>query len=144
MTRYNSFNIMPSNSQLNELKPAIKNESEVVLRLTSKMIGNSDGKNSFPHQSLLTNRQVANLGKAFANNLSANIKLSKYQLSKIVQSGEVLDRLLCSLLRTGFPLMKNVLQTLAKIVLLPLELTAAASAADAEIHKKSYVLELQH
>ena len=135
---------MPSNSQLNELKPAIKNETEVVLRLTSKMIGNSDGKNSFPHQSLLTKRQVANLGKAFANNLSANIKLSKSQLSKIVQSGEVLDRLLCSLLRTGFPLMKNVLQTLAKIVLLPLELTAAASAADAEIHKKSYVLELQH
>ena len=62
----------------------MKNETEVVLRLSSNMIGNSDDKTNFPQKLLLTNRQIANLRKAFANNLSANIKLSKTQLSKIV------------------------------------------------------------
>ena len=55
----------------------MKNETEVVLRLSSNMIGNSDDKTNFPQKLLLTNRQIANLRKAFANNLSANIKLSK-------------------------------------------------------------------
>ena len=85
---------------------------------------------NFPHTLLLTNRQVANLRKSFANNLSANIKLSKTQLSKVVQSGGFLGRLLSPFLKTGLPLMKNVTKPLAKSALILLELTAAASAAD--------------
>ena len=64
------------------------------------------------------------------------IKLSKTQLSKMIQLGEFLGRLLRPLLKTGLPLIKNVIKPLAKSVLIPLGLTAAASAADAEIHKK--------
>ena len=85
---------------------------------------------NFPHTLLLTNRQVANLRKSFANNLSANIKLSKTQLSKVVQSGGFLGRLLSPFLKTGLPLMKNVTKPLAKSALILLGLTAAASAAD--------------
>ena len=106
------------------------------MRLSSNMIGNSDDKTNFPHEILLTNRQVANLRKAFANYLSTDIKLSKTQLSKMIQSGGFLGRLLGPLLKTGLPLMKNVIKPLAKSVLIPLGLTAAASAADAGIHKK--------
>ena len=94
MTQYNSLNVKLSNSQLNKLKSAIKNESEVVLRLSSNMIGDSDDKINFPHELLLTNRQEANFRKAFANNSVTNIKLSKTQLSKIIQSGGFLGRLL--------------------------------------------------
>ena len=79
MTQYNSLNVKLSNSQLNKLKSAIKNENEVVLRLSSNMIG--DNEINFPHKLLLTNRKVANLRKAFANYLSTNIKSSKTQLS---------------------------------------------------------------
>ena len=86
---------------------------------------------------LLTNRQVGNLRQTFPNNSSTEIKLSKTQLSKTMQSGVFLGRLLSSLLKTGLPLMKNVIKALAKSVLVPLGLTAAASAADAGIHKKS-------
>ena len=85
---------------------------------------------------MLTNRQVANLCKDFANYLSADIELSKTQLSKMIQSRGFLGRLLGSLLKTGLRLMRSVFQPLAKIVLIPLGLTAAASAADAGIHKK--------
>ena len=94
MTQYNSLNVKLSNSQLNKLKSAIKNESEVVLRLSSNMIGNSDDETNFPHKLLLTNRQVANLRKAFANNSSNDIKLSRTQLSKMMQSGGFLGRIL--------------------------------------------------
>ena len=83
---------------------------------------------------MLSNRQVANLPKAFANYLSTSIKLSKTQLSKMIQSRRFLGKFLGPLLKTGLPLMKNVIQPLAKIVLIPLKLTAAASAADAGIH----------
>ena len=85
---------------------------------------------------MLTNRQVENIRKAFANHLSTDIKLSKTQLSKMIQSGGFLGRLLGPLLKTGLPLMKSVIKPLAKSVLIPLGLTAAASAADAGIHKK--------
>ena len=98
------------------------------------MIGNN--KNNFPHKSLLTNRQVLNLRKSFANNSSVDIKLSKTQLSKMMQLGGFLSRLLAPLLKTGLPLIKNAIKPLAKSVLIPLGLTAAASAADAGIHKK--------
>ena len=100
------------------------------------MIDNSDDNTNFPHELLLTNRQVANLRKAFAKNTSTDIKLSKTQLSKIIHSGGLLGRLLGPLLRIGLPLMKSVIKPLAKSVLVPLGSTAAASAADAGIHKK--------
>ena len=136
MTQYNSLNVKLSNSQLSKLKSAIKNENDVVLRISSNMVGNSNDNTNFPHELLLTNRQVENIRKAFANHLSTDIKLSKTQLSKMVQSGGFLGRLLGPLLKTGLPLMKSVIKPLAKSVLIPLGLTAAASAADAGIHKK--------
>ena len=132
MTQYNCLNIKLSNSQLNKFKSAIKNETEVGLRL-SNMIG--DDETNFPHQLLLTNRQVANIRKAFANNSSIDIRLSKTHLSKMIQSEESLGRLLGPLRKTGLPLLKNVIKPLGKS---PLGLTAAASGADAGIHKKKY------
>ena len=136
MTHYNSLNVKLSNSQLNKLKSAMKNETDMVLRLSSNMIGNSDDEANFPHKLLLTNRQVTNLRKAFANHTSTDIKFSKTQLSKMIQLGRFLGRLLGSLLKTGLPLMKSVIQPLAKSALIPLVLIAAASAADAGIYKK--------
>ena len=134
MTQYNSLNVKLSNSQLNKFKSAIKNETEVVLRLPSNMIG--DNETNFPHKLLLTNRQVSNLRKAFANNSLTDIKLSKTQLSEMIQSGGFFGRLLGALLKIGLPLIKNVIKPLAKGALIPLGLTAAASTADAGIHKK--------
>ena len=76
MNQYNSLNLKLWNSQLYKLKSAIKNETEVALRLSSNMIGNSDDETNFPHRLLLlTNRKVANLRKAFANNSSTGIEL---------------------------------------------------------------------
>ena len=136
MTRYNSLNVKLSNLQLNKLRSSIKNETDVVLRISSNMVGNSNDNTNFPHELLLTNRQVENIRKAFANHSSTDIKLSKTQLSKMIQSGGFLGRLLGPLLKTGLPVMKSVIKPLAKSVLIPLGLTAAASAADAGIHQK--------
>ena len=136
MTQYNSLNAKLLNSQLNKLKSAIKNETDVILRLSSNMIGNSDDETNFSHKLLLTNRQVAHLRKVFANYLSTDIKFPKTQLSKLIQLRGFLDRLLGPLLKIGLPLMKRVIQPLAKSVLIPLGLTATASAADTGIHKK--------
>ena len=77
MTLYNSSNVKLSNSQLNKLKSAKKNKTDVVLRLSSNMIGHSEDETNFPPKLLLTNRQVANLCKAFAKHTSIDIKLSK-------------------------------------------------------------------
>ena len=85
MTQYNSLNVKLSNSQFNKLKSAIKNQTDMILRLSSNMISNLDDETNFPHNLLLTNRQVANLRKTFANYLSTDIKLSKTQLSKMIQ-----------------------------------------------------------
>ena len=98
------------------------------------MIGHDE--TNFLHKLLLTNRHVSNLRKAFANHLSADIKLSKTQLPKMIQSGGFLGRLLGSLLKKGIPLIKNVIKPLAKSALILLGLTAAASAGDAGIHKR--------
>ena len=84
MTQYNSSNLRLSNSQFNKLKSAIKNQTDVVLRLSLNMIGNSVDNANFPHELLLTNRQVLNLRKGIANHLSTDIKLSKTQLSKMI------------------------------------------------------------
>ena len=103
------------------------------------MIGDSDDETNFPHELLLTGRQVSSILKAFSNNSSVDIKFSKTQLSKMIQSGGFLGKLLGSLLKTELPLIKNVITSWAKSVLIPLGLTAAAAAAaaDAEILKKT-------
>ena len=110
MTLCNSLHVKLSNPQPNQLKSAIKNKAEEVLRLSSNMIG--DNETNFSHKLLVTNRQVANLRKAFANHLSADIKLSKTQLSKMIQSGGFLGRLLGPLLKTGLPVITNVIKLL--------------------------------
>ena len=134
MTQYNRVNVKLSTSQLNKLKSAIKNENDVVIILSPNMIGDSNDKDNFPHE-LLTNRQVSSIRKAFAYNSSVDIKFSKAKLSKMIQSERFLGKLIGPLLKTGLPLMKSVINPLAKRVLILLGLTAAASAADAGIHK---------
>ena len=86
----------------------------------------------------MTNRQVANLHKAFVNKSSTDIKISKTQISNMIQSGGFLGRIRDPLLKTGLPLIKNITNLLTKSVLIPLGLTAAASAVDAGIHKKIF------
>ena len=104
MTQYNRLNVKLSNSQLNKLKSAIKNENDVVIRLSHNMICDSNDKTNFPHELLLTHRQVSSIHKAFTNNSSVDIKFSKFQLSKMIQSGGFLGKLLGLLLKTGLPL----------------------------------------
>ena len=81
MTQYNSLNVKLSNLQLNKVKSAIRNKTE---KNKTNMIGNSNEETNFPHKLLLTNRQAANLRKAFSNRTSTDIKLSKTQLSKTI------------------------------------------------------------
>ena len=114
LTQYNSLNVKLSNSQPNKLKSAIEDRTEVVLRLSRNMIGDCDDKINSPHELLLTNRQVANLRKPFTSKSSTDIKLSKTQISKMIQSGGFLGRLLGPLLKTGLPLIKSVIKPLAK------------------------------
>ena len=133
MMQSNSLYVKLSNSKLDKLNSAVGNETEVVLILS--MIG--DDETNFLHKLLLTNRQIANLCKAFPNYLSTDIKLSKTQISKMIQSRGFLGRRLGPLLTAGLSLMKNVIRPFAKSVLTPLGLTTAASVADAEIHKKN-------
>ena len=90
MTQYSMLNVKLSNSRLNKLKPAIKSGTEVTLNLSSNLIGNSNDKTNFPRKLLLTDTQVSKIREDFANGSSANTKFSKTQLSKIIQSGEIL------------------------------------------------------
>ena len=126
MAQYNSLNVKLSNSQLNKLKSTIKNGTDVILRLSSNAIGNSDDETNFPHKLLLTNRQAANLRKAFANHTSTDVKLSKVRLTKMQKGG-----FLMPLLKSGLALLKSLIKALGV-----LGLTAAASATDAAINKK--------
>ena len=137
MTQYNTLNVKLSNPQLNKLKLGIKNRIEVTLKVSSNVFGDSNDENIFPHKLLLTNTQVLKLCKPFGNNSSANVKLSKTQLHKVEQSGGFLGRRLWPLLKTGLPLIGNVLKPLAKSVLIPLGLTTA-SATHAVIHEKMF------
>ena len=135
MTQHNRVNVKLSISQFNKLTSAIKNENDVVIRSFLNMIGDSNDKGN-SHELLLTNRQVSSIRKAFANNSSVDIKFSKAQLSKMIQSGGFLGKLLGPLLKTGLPLTKSVITPLAKSVLIPLGIIAEAAAADSGIHKK--------
>ena len=108
------------------------------MKISSNVVGDSNDENKFPRKLLLTNTQVSRLYKAFENNSSANIKLSKTQLHKIGQSDGFLVKYLGPLLKTGLPLMKNVLKQLTKSALIPLESTAASSATHVTIDKKMF------
>ena len=96
-----------------------------------------------PHELFLTIRQKTKIRNAFNNNMSTNLKLSKAQISKIIQSEGFLGRLLGPLLKTALLLIKNVIKPLAKSILIPWGLTAAAPEADAGIHKKYWDLKIQ-
>ena len=84
MTQYNRVNVKLSTSQLHKLKSAIKNENDVVIKLSPNMICDSNDQTNFPHELLLTEIQVSSICKAFANNSSVDIKFSKAQLSKMI------------------------------------------------------------
>ena len=129
MTQYNSLNLKLSNSQLNKLNSAINNGTDVILRLSTNMICNSDDEVIFLHKLLLTNRQVSNIRKTFANHTSTDIKFSKAQLTKMQKWGFL--RFLAPLLKSGLPLLKSVIKPLGV-----LGLTATVSATDAAINKK--------
>ena len=85
MAQYNILNVKFSNLQINKLKLGIKNGTEVTLKVSSNVVGDSNDENNFSHKLLLSNTQILRTRKAFANNSSANIKLSKTQLHKIGQ-----------------------------------------------------------
>ena len=116
----------------------MKNGTEVTLKIWSSIVGDSNDERNLLHKLVLTNTKVSKLFKASKNGSSTNIKLSKTQLHKIGQSEGFLDRLLGPLIKTGLPLIRNILKLLAKNVLIPLQLIAAASAADATIQKKMF------
>ena len=139
MVEYSKINVKLSDTQLKNLKTAVKDKIGTTLRISLKMFNGND----LPHELLLTTRQKTKLRNAFNNNMSTDIKLSRAQISKIIQPGGFLGRLLGPLLKTRFPLIKNVIKPSAKSVLIPLGLTAAASAADAGRHKKYWDLEQQ-
>ena len=120
MTQYNTLHLRLSNSELNKLKSGITNGTEVLellrflkdmkfLKLSSNVVPDSNDENNFSHKLSLTNTQISKLRKAFGNDSSANIKLSKTILHKIGQSGGCLDRLSRPSLKPGLPLMKSVL-----------------------------------
>ena len=131
MVEYTKVNVKFSDSQIIKLKDAVKDHTGTTLRIGLKMFNG----NNLPHELLLTTRQKTKIRNAF-NNMSTDLKLSKAEINKIIQSGGFLGRLLGPLLKTGLPSIKNVIKPLAKSVLIPLGLTAAASAADAGIHEK--------
>ena len=128
MVEYSNVNVKLTNTQLKKLETAVKNKAGTTLRMSLKML---DGDNS-PHESLMTTWQETKLRNTLSNNMSTDMKLSKAQISKIIQSGEFLGSLLSKL---AGPLMKVAIP-LAKNVLAPLGITAAASAIDAGIQKK--------
>ena len=129
MVEYSKVNVKLSDGKLKKLKDAVKDNTGTTLRINLKMF---DG-NDLPYELLLTKRQKAKLRNSFNNNMSAGIKLSKTQIAKIIQSGGFLGSLLSKL---AGPLMKVAIP-LAKNVLAPLGITAAASALDAGIQKKN-------
>ena len=128
MVKYSKVNCKLTNVQLNKLKKAVKSNEGATLRLGIKNFN----KDEDPHELLLTTRQNTKFRNALNNNSTTDIKLSKTQIKKIIQSGGFLGKLLSKL---AGPLMKVALP-LAKNVLAPLGLTATMSAIDGSIQKK--------
>ena len=105
MVAYNKVNVKLSDTQLKKLKNAVKHKTGTTLRISLKIFNG----NNLPHKLLLTTRQKTKVRNASNNNISTDLKLSKAQISKIIQSGEFLGRLIGPLLKTGLPLIKNVI-----------------------------------
>ena len=135
MVEYSKVNVKLTDTKLKTLKNAVKNKTGTTLRMGLKIFY----ENNLLHELLLTTRQKTKLRNTFNNNMSADLNLPKAQIFKIIQSGGFLGSLLSKL---AGPLMKVAIP-LAKNVLAPLGITAAASAIDAEIQKKYMVLEQQ-
>ena len=129
MLEYNTVNAKLLNSQLNKLKSAVKNKQGTTLRMNAKMFNG----NNLPHELLLTTRQTTKLRNPIENNFQTDIKLSKAQIPKIIQSGGFLGKILGPLLKDGLPLLKSAIKPLGL-----LGLTAAISAIDAGVQKKIY------
>ena len=128
MVEYSKANVKLSDTQLRKLKTAVKNKTGTALRISLEVLNGND----LPHELLLQTRQKAKLSNAFNNNMSIDLKLSKDQISKIIQSGRFLGSLLSKL---AGPLMIIAIP-LTKNVLAPLGIGAAASAIDAGIQKE--------
>ena len=128
MVKYSKVNAKLTDTQIKKLKTAAKNKTGTALRMVLKM---SDG-NDLPNVLLVTTKLKTKLRNAFNNNISTDIKISKAQISKLIQSGGFLGSLLSKL---AGPLMK-VAVPLAKNILAPPGFTAAALAIDAGIQKK--------
>ena len=128
MVEYSKINCKLTNVQLNKLKKSVKSNEGATLRLDIKNFN----KDELPHELLLTTRQNTKLRNVINNNLGTDIKLSKAQIKKLIQSGgflgKLLSKLVCLLMKVALPLVKNVLA--------PLGLTAAMSAIDGSIPKK--------
>ena len=103
MVEYNTVNAKLSNSQLNNLKSTVKSNEGATLRMSARMFNG----NNLTHELLLTTRQTTKLRNAIENNMSTDIKLSKAQISKIIQYGGFLGKLLGPLLKTGLPLLNQ-------------------------------------
>ena len=136
MSQCNILNVKLPNSQFNKLKSGIKNDTQVPINLSSSPVGESNDETNYLHKLLLINTQVSKIRQAFPNELSAIIKFSKLQLSRTIQLGVFLSRLLVLLLKTGLPVIGNVRKPLAESILVILELAVAVSATDADIYKK--------
>ena len=108
MVEYNKVNVKLSDSQLNKLKTATKTQTGLTLRMNIKIFNG----NNLPHELLLTTRQTTKLRNAFENNMSTDIKLSRAQLSKIIQSGgfsgALLSKLAGPLMKDALPLAKDI------------------------------------
>ena len=128
MVEYTKVNVKLTNPQLSKLEKAVKSNEGATLRIGMKNLNKED----LPHELLLTTRQSTKLRNAINNNLATDIKLSKAQIKKLIQSGGFLGKLLSklagSLMKVAMPLAKNALA--------PLGLTAAMSAIDGSIQKK--------
>ena len=130
MVEYSKVNVKLSDTQLKKLKTAVRDKTEATVRMSLKIFN----RNDLPHELLLTASQKTKLRNAFSNNMSTDLKLSKAQISKIIQYGGFLGSLLNKL---AGPLLKIAIP-LAKYVLAPLVITAVASAIDAGIQKKTW------
>ena len=130
MVEYNTINVKLSDSQLNNLKSVVKNQTGKPLKMNAKMFI----ANNLPYELVLITRQITKLRNAIENNMATDIKLSKAHISKMTQSGGFLSSLLSKiavpLLKVAVPLAKNILALLG--------ITAAASAIDGEIQKKTH------
>ena len=101
MVEYNKENVKLSDNQIKKLKDAVNRGTN--LRISLKMFNGND----LPHELLLTTRQKTKIRNAFNNNMSTNLKFSKAQINKIIQSGGFLSKLLDPLLKTGLSLIKK-------------------------------------